>query len=113
MIALLLVAACSGSNSSGGSSGGTVTPDSVAGKLGCSASAESTEELYVRELGTCSFNGADVKLYTFKDNTARDSWLKVASGFGGTFDVIDRAVITSDTASAVSSAHDKVGGELK
>lgn len=100
------------SGSGGSSKSAAVTPADVAKKLGCTASTESTEQLYVRELGKCTFNGAEVSLYTFTDNTARDSWLKIASGFGGKYDVMDRAIISSDDGTAVDAAQAKAGGTV-
>lgn len=93
---------------------GEVTSAKVAEAADCgSYAAESTEELFVRELGKCSINGSEVSVYTFADNGKRDDWLKAASSFGGKYLVLDKAILTSDTTSALDTAEGKVGGELK
>lgn len=111
LVLAFVLAACGG-----GSAGGEVRPAQVAKDLGCTSSYQSqdTEEtLFVRERGHCTVSGEKVQLFTFSDNETRDQWLSVASKFGGRYVVVDRAVVTSDSTSAVDTAHDKIGGDLR
>lgn len=111
VVLLLLLAGCSSGGSSGGSGGGSMSkPSDVASKVGCTGyHDESTEELYVQRYGTCTLEGTETRVYTFSDTTNRDNWLKVARGFGGTYAVKGRAIVTSDSAAAVDTAAGKLG----
>jgi hypothetical protein len=56
---------------------------SPAEQSGCdSPAASETDELYVQEVFDCSDGG---RLLIFADNTARDSFVEIAEGFGGKY----------------------------
>lgn len=110
---LLVLAGCGGGSEGGG--GGEVTPSTLASKAGCESSfkTDTTTELYARELGKCTIDGAEVSLYSFASNENRDNWLKVASGFGGLYLVLDKGVLTADSKGALETAKASAGGTLK
>lgn len=117
LVLALLLTACGGGDDKGKADdggGGEVRAEAMASDLGCSEfGLASTEELGVREKGTCELSGQKVSLYTFATNEARDTWVKIASGFGGRYVVKDRQVFSSDDSATVDAIKDKVGGEIK
>jgi hypothetical protein len=104
---LLALAGCGGDRSEG------TTPDpakpltvgQLADKLGCFYEGGSTE-LYVQEGGPCG----DYSLYTFRDNTTRDSYVETTSVFGGNLLVGERWVVSADTPALIDAAKAKLGG---
>lgn len=106
---LVALAACGG-----GGSDGPVTPASLASDLGCSGfTATTTEELGVREVGTCSLDGSSVRVLTFATNDARDTFVTVAQQFGGIYVVVDQGAYGVESQSAAEKVKDKVGGSIK
>lgn len=94
--------------------GAEVRPQAMADELGCDTfTATTTEELGVREIGTCNLDGKEVRLLTFASNDARDTYVKIASEFGGRYVVKDRQVFTSDDGATVDAINAKVSGEIR
>lgn len=117
MLALLAAAVLGGCSSGGdsaaASSSGPPALQDIATKAGCGAITEDSEELYVREGGTCSAGGDELRVYTFSDGKSRDAWLQVAKGFGGVFVVGDRWVVSVDDQAAGDAVKARAGGEVQ
>lgn len=79
-ILVLLASGCGG-----GSGYSTVVPQDVAEQVGCSSSYrdDTTEELFVEAVGTCTFDGKKIRLLTFTTNEARDHFERSRAGSVG------------------------------
>lgn len=107
---LMLLAGCSG-----GGADATVHYDSaaqLADAIGCKHFMENTtEELFTLEGGDCTIYGENINVYTFTNNDARDSYIKVGEQFGTRYLVGDGWVIEG-SGSALATIQRKVGGAL-
>lgn len=86
---------------------------SVAQKAGCASIEETSEELFVREGGTCMAGADEVTAHTYADAKARDSWLEAAGSFGGVIVVGDLWTVGVDSADAAQRVQAKTGGEIR
>lgn len=102
VLPLLLVAACGSSE--------PPTPQAMADKLGCTGYAPATtEEVFVQDVGTCTFEGKRVRLLTFIDNEARDGFVRIASSFGGKYVPVEAAAYEAEDTAAAAAIRAKVG----
>jgi hypothetical protein len=62
---------------------GPVTMPDVLAMAGCTDSKQGDVQIYTKEAATCTKDGHDLHLYTFADDAARDSWLKMVTDTGG------------------------------
>lgn len=83
----------------------------VADMIGCTDFSGDSEETYVTEGGSCDLDGETVYAYYFEDNDRRDSWVEVASRFGGPYLVGDAWVIDGPPA-VLEDLQAEHGGEL-
>lgn len=120
-MSLLITAALAGCGGGGGGddasgsggSGAAASLQDIATKAGCSSITADSEELYVREGGTCTAGDDELSVYTFNDAAAQQSWLEVAKGFGGVYVVGDRWVVSAPDADAAQRVQQKAGGEVQ
>lgn len=79
--------------------------------IGCTGFEGDSEEMYVTEGGGCDLDGERVYAYYFSENDRRDSWVEVASQFGGPYLVGDGWVVDAKPAvlEGIQTDH---GGEL-
>jgi hypothetical protein len=49
----------------------------------CGGLEADSDELFVREGGSCETKVGDLSVYVFNDSDNRDSYLEIAKGFGG------------------------------
>ena len=124
--AALALAGCSSSSSSdAGADPGLSTPaagrpyydtvEELAGDVGCTKMAEpDSQELYVKEHTTCTPDGstAELALYVFADDAARDDYLEAATHFGGAYGKGPGWVVSGDTVAAVRTAVQPLGGTV-
>jgi hypothetical protein len=87
------------------------SPKAIADTLGCSSSYKNvqTEELGVDQAGSCRFNGQTVRLLTFADSDAQDTFLKIARSFGGRYAEGDGYLVEVKGAAVQKAAEDKLG----
>jgi hypothetical protein len=92
----LALAGCGGGGSDG--DGGDVESAADAAEvIGCSSSTKhETEELYVTDAAACSIDGADVTVFYFSTNEARDSYIDAAAAFGGQYLVGDQFAVDAE-----------------
>jgi hypothetical protein len=110
---LLTVAACGGDEKAPAPSAGH-TLASLASAVGCGGLEHDKDpQLFVREQGSCTIAAHQVKLYTFGDTGSRDSWLKVAQGFGGVYVVGERWVVSVDEQETAELVRGLVGGDIR
>lgn len=107
--AALLLAGCSGDD--GGGSDQVGSGQEVADMIGCTGFTGDSEEMYVTEGGSCELDGETVSAYYFSDDDRRDSWVEVASDFGGPFLVGEGWVVDAKPA-VLEDIQAKHGGEL-
>lgn len=104
---LLFVAACGN-----GDEGASVdSGQQLADMIGCTGYEGDSEEMYVTEGGACQLDGDEIYVYYFSDNDRRDSWVEVASQFGGPYLVGDGWVVDAKPAVLDDIKADH-GGEL-
>jgi hypothetical protein len=88
--AFALAALAFGTTACGGGDEGESITD-IAEEVGCeSPNPASTEELYVQEAVDCADGG---RVLTFASNEARDSFVEIAEGFGGSYETGDRYAV--------------------
>lgn len=104
--AALLMTGCGGDDSEKVGSG-----QEVADMIGCTGFTGDSEEMYVTEGGACNLGGEEVYAYYFSDNARRDSWVEVASNFGGPYLVGDGWVVDAKPA-VLKDLQAEHGGEL-
>lgn len=118
LIATLALAACGGgggeSSSEGSSKSEPMSATSLAGKVGCTDYTSDSEEMYVKEGGTCTTSdGESVQIATFSDAKAQDDYMKVATSFGGTWVTGDLWAVSTDSAKAAGKVASATGGTVK
>jgi hypothetical protein len=89
-----------------------MTPQQLVDKIHCTGFDDSSTELYVKEGGDCTLGSATLSVDTFVDNKARDSYLKIAQEFGGSYCEGDQWEIHGEDRPAVSNACTLAGGKL-
>lgn len=109
LAATMVLVGCSGGDSGGGEDVGS--GQDVADMIGCTGFEGDSEEMYVTEGGSCSLDGEEIYAYYFSDNDRRDSWVEVASQFGGPYLVGDGWVVDAKPGVLESIEADH-GGEL-
>src|SRR5687767_8988994 len=108
-IAVALVACGDGSGSAVAQ-----TPRALAEELRCIGFVVApTEELFVREAGRCAYEGSNVRIITFADNEARDSFVEAASTLGGIYVVGDRWAVETVTSGTADAVADVLGGDVR
>jgi hypothetical protein len=94
----------------GHSSTGVRDLHDLASSLGCAFVEDTDEhELYTSDQGACR----DLTLYAFDGARQRESWLALASDFGGNYLVGTTWVVAADEPSAAASAQSKIGGQRR
>jgi phosphosulfolactate synthase (CoM biosynthesis protein A) len=91
-----------------GCGGGATTVDSMAKKVGCIALDEPAQEMYVQAKAKCYMGDQTVEMMTFKDNDARDSYVQVASTFGGQYVRVDSGVYAVQTQTALDMVQQRL-----
>jgi hypothetical protein len=109
-VSLLVVSACGGGE--GESETGPSTPASIAEAVGCELQPDKSEEIFVKEAGTCKLGGQEVTIKTFGNSDGLDGWTEMAETFGGTF-LVGNNWVMEGPRPALETAMDKVGGEIR
>ena len=82
---LLTLTGCSGGSGSSGGSANPLTAQQIADNAGCTLKSYGSPQLYAKATYLCG--AGEINLFSTSD--LRDSWLKVAEGFGGSYVVGD------------------------
>jgi hypothetical protein len=87
------------------------TPQAVADKLGCASTYKDvkTEEIGVDLAGSCRFEGQTVRLLTFASPESQDTFLEIASQFGGRYAEGDGYLVEVKGPEAQQAAEAKLG----
>jgi hypothetical protein len=91
-----------------GCGGGATTVDSMAKKVGCIALDEPAEEMYVQSQAKCYLGADTIEMMTFKDNDTRDSYVQVASTFGGQYVRVDSGVYAVKSRAALDMVRQRL-----
>lgn len=69
----------------GGGGSQPIKIEELAADAGCSnfTQNDSSDQLFVRESGSCRIDGQDAYLYTYDDDKAQQRWLDAEAEFGG------------------------------
>lgn len=106
MAAALMLTGCSGSDDGAEVDSGQAVADMV----GCEGFEATSEEMYVTEGGPCQLDGEEISVYYFADEDARDSYVEIASDFGGNYLVGDSWVVDAPPA-VLDELEEQHGGE--
>lgn len=112
-LSALALSACGGGGSEPVAAVSAPSLTGVAQKAGCASIEETSEELFVREGGTCIAGADELTVHTYTDAKARDSWLEAAASFGGVVVVGDLWTVGVDSAEAAQRVQAKMGGEIR
>jgi hypothetical protein len=121
-VALVALCGCSGGSSAGdsGEAGGYSTAKEIivalqAKDLNCVSEMDRSGQLYTKDGWECDTksDGGAVTAYLFSGGDTRDSWLKIAQGFGGNYVVGSDWIVDTDTPTLAHEVQKDLGGTLK
>jgi hypothetical protein len=97
--ALLAISGCGGSSERAAGTPQEAesarTPAALAKRLGCESTyvVDSTDEIAVEAVGICTFEGQEIRLLTFANDEARDTFKEVAEQSGSRYVETKQALV--------------------
>ena len=84
----------------------------IADVIGCAGYDSDAADRRIADGGRCVVGVADIGIYLFESNEARDHWLRTARRLGGLFLVGSPWVVTADDQRVLEHMQPTIGGQL-